>query len=77
MVKLLDCTLRDGGYVNDWKFTDQQVSDVTLHVRMLDLTIWKLDLETEELNQIFVDMDLPFSAQRSFLIKSLPKKDVN
>ena len=27
MVKLLDCTLRDGGYVNDWKFTDQQVSE--------------------------------------------------
>ena len=19
-IKLLDCTLRDGGYVNDWKF---------------------------------------------------------
>jgi 3-dehydroquinate synthase len=27
MVKLLDCTLRDGGYVNDWKFTDEQVSN--------------------------------------------------
>jgi len=27
MVKLLDCTLRDGGYVNDWKFTDEQVSE--------------------------------------------------
>jgi 4-hydroxy 2-oxovalerate aldolase len=27
MVKLLDCTLRDGGYVNDWKFTDQQVTE--------------------------------------------------
>jgi len=24
-IKLLDCTLRDGGYVNDWKFTDEQV----------------------------------------------------
>jgi 4-hydroxy 2-oxovalerate aldolase len=27
MTKLLDCTLRDGGYVNNWKFTDYQVSE--------------------------------------------------
>lgn len=27
MVKLLDCTLRDGGYINDWKFTDTQVRE--------------------------------------------------
>ena len=24
-IKILDCTIRDGGYVNDWKFTDEQV----------------------------------------------------
>ena len=23
MYKILDCTLRDGGYINNWKFTDQ------------------------------------------------------
>jgi 4-hydroxy 2-oxovalerate aldolase len=27
MVKLLDCTLRDGGYVNNWNFTDEQVTE--------------------------------------------------
>ena len=25
-VKLLDCTLRDGGYVNGWRFSDEQIS---------------------------------------------------
>jgi 4-hydroxy 2-oxovalerate aldolase len=25
-VKLLDCTLRDGGYVNDWRFSEKQIS---------------------------------------------------
>jgi 4-hydroxy 2-oxovalerate aldolase len=25
MTTLLDCTLRDGGYVNNWRFTDEQV----------------------------------------------------
>ena len=26
-VKLLDCTIRDGGYLNEWKFSDQEVID--------------------------------------------------
>jgi 4-hydroxy 2-oxovalerate aldolase len=26
-IDLLDCTIRDGGYVNDWKFTDTQVKE--------------------------------------------------
>ena len=26
-IKLLDCTIRDGGYVNDWKFTNEQVRE--------------------------------------------------
>jgi 4-hydroxy 2-oxovalerate aldolase len=24
-IKIFDCTIRDGGYVNDWKFTDEQM----------------------------------------------------
>ena len=27
-IKLLDCTLRDGGYVNDWGFTESQVCKI-------------------------------------------------
>jgi len=26
-IELLDCTIRDGGYVNNWKFTDEQVRE--------------------------------------------------
>jgi 4-hydroxy 2-oxovalerate aldolase len=25
-IEIFDCTIRDGGYVNDWKFTDEQIS---------------------------------------------------
>lgn len=25
MIKILDCTLRDGGYINDWNFKDSQI----------------------------------------------------
>ena len=27
-VKLLDCTLRDGGYVNDWKFGHEGIKTI-------------------------------------------------
>lgn len=27
-IKLLDCTLRDGGYINDWKFGQEHILDV-------------------------------------------------
>jgi 4-hydroxy 2-oxovalerate aldolase len=29
-MQLLDCTIRDGGYVNDWKFTEKQVRECYL-----------------------------------------------
>ncbi len=28
-IKLLDCTLRDGGYINDWRFGESAVHDIT------------------------------------------------
>lgn len=28
MIKLLDCTLRDGGYINDWKFGKKKISGI-------------------------------------------------
>ena len=28
MIKILDCTLRDGGYINNWKFLDTQIDSV-------------------------------------------------
>jgi len=27
-IKVLDCTLRDGGYINDWKFTSLQIKNI-------------------------------------------------
>jgi len=27
-IKILDCTLRDGGYINEWGFSDNQISNI-------------------------------------------------
>ena len=34
-VYLLDCTLRDGGYINDWKFSKEGIKDI---IRKLSMT---------------------------------------
>lgn len=31
-ISVLDCTLRDGGYVNNWNFSDEQISIVLKHL---------------------------------------------
>ena len=36
-IKLLDCTLRDGGYVNDWNFGHNNL--VSVFERMVDANI--------------------------------------
>ncbi len=28
-IKILDCTLRDGGYINDWNFSDQHIREIS------------------------------------------------
>lgn len=28
-ISLLDCTLRDGGYINDWKFGEKAIHEIT------------------------------------------------
>tara|TARA_B110000037_G_C17125658_1_gene507942 strand:- start:3064 stop:3228 length:165 start_codon:yes stop_codon:yes gene_type:complete len=27
-MELMDCTIRDGGYVNNWEFTDEEVKEL-------------------------------------------------
>ena len=38
-LKLLDCTLRDGGYVNDWKFGHNNIVSVFERLVEADIDI--------------------------------------
>ncbi len=41
-IKLLDCTLRDGGYVNDWDFTQSQVDKIINSLEKSNIDIIEL-----------------------------------
>ena len=38
-VKVLDCTLRDGGYINDWKFGCKNIKDIINNLERANIDI--------------------------------------
>ena len=57
-VKLLDCTLRDGGYVNDWNFGHNNL--VSIFERLVDAGIDIIEIG-------FLDERRPFDINRSIM----------
>ncbi len=57
-IKLLDCTLRDGGYVNDWKFGHNNL--VSIFERLVDAGIDMIEIG-------FLDERRPFDMDRSIM----------
>ena len=59
-INLLDCTLRDGGYINDWKFGEEAIKDMirkleSTHVEILELGFLKDEPYKKE-RTVFNDM---------------------
>ena len=42
MFKILDCTLRDGGYYTNWDFSPEVIDAYIQAMNQLPLIIWKL-----------------------------------
>lgn len=57
-IKLLDCTLRDGGYVNDWEFGHNNL--VSIFERIVDAGIDMIEVG-------FLDEKRPFDINRSIM----------
>ena len=57
-IKLLDCTLRDGGYVNDWKFGHDNIESI--FERLVDAGVDVIEIG-------FLDDRRPFDIDRSIM----------
>lgn len=57
-IQLLDCTLRDGGYVNDWKFGHNQLVSVLERLVSANVDIIEIG---------FLDQRRPFDIERSIM----------
>ena len=57
-VSLLDCTLRDGGYVNDWKFGHSHL--ISIFERLIDSNVDIIEIG-------FLDERRPFDIDRSIM----------
>ena len=47
-VKLLDCTLRDGGYINNWEFGKNAISDITRKLENTGIDILEVGFIKDE-----------------------------
>ncbi len=57
-IKLLDCTLRDGGYVNDWLFGQNHLVSVLERLVTANVDIIEIG---------FLDQRRPFDINRSIM----------
>lgn len=58
MIQLLDCTLRDGGYINDWEFGQETICNV--FERLIDSNV-------DIIETGFIDDRRPFDVNRSIM----------
>ena len=57
-IRLLDCTLRDGGYVNDWKFGYNNI--ISIFERLVDANVDVIEIG-------FLDDRRPFDIDRTIM----------
>jgi 4-hydroxy 2-oxovalerate aldolase len=70
MVKILDCTLRDGGYLNNWWFTEEMAAQCYMHLSHSGINYIELGfLGTEE--DFPVDQYGPFRRLNSTIVKNI------
>lgn len=47
-IKLLDCTIRDGGYVNNWEFSDIEVKECYKSVSQAGFNYFEIGFRTNK-----------------------------
>lgn len=61
MIKILDCTLRDGGYVNDWKFSRKSFDEIIIGLQEIGIDIIEVGMmvknSADEFTTKFSDFD--------------------
>lgn len=65
-IKLLDCTLRDGGYINDWCFGEKTIKDIVLKLEKTNVDIIELGFLKNE----------PYQTDRTVFQKARQVKSV-
>ena len=53
MIKLLDCTLRDGGYINDWKFSREMFDGIIVGLQEVGIDIIEVGMMVKNFAEEF------------------------
>jgi len=72
-IKLLDCTLRDGGYINNWRFGEQTIRHILKRLSISNIDI----IECGFLTDIEYDVDCSLISDTQDINPFLEKKNEN
>ena len=53
-IKLLDCSFRDGGYYNNWKFTYSQLNEYIQKISNSKIDVIEIGFRFFEKNKLFL-----------------------
>ena len=70
-IQILDCTLRDGGYINDWKFGRKTIASILDKLESADIDI----IECGFLTRMVQDRDCSLFGSVADIEEVLPKRD--
>ena len=66
-IKILDCTIRDGGYVNDWKFTDEQVRQCYIACSNSNVDYMEIGFRNFKKPDLLAKYGKPFFCEEQYL----------
>ena len=66
-IKLLDCTIRDGGYVNDWTFTDKPVRECYIACSNSGVEYMELGFKNLKKPDLLKKYGKPFFCEEEYL----------
>ena len=66
-INLLDCTLRDGGYYNNWKFTNHQVNEYLKKIYLSKIDVVEIGFRFLEKNENLG----PFAFSKEKMLKKI------
>lgn len=73
-IKILDCTLRDGGYVNDWDFNENQSKDILSYLDFAGIDFIETGFLTYETNFVNKTLFNSFEAIEKIIPEKVNKK---
>jgi 4-hydroxy 2-oxovalerate aldolase len=76
-IEVLDCTIRDGGYVNDWMFTDEQMKECYKACRLSNIDYMEIGFRNFKKKELLEKYGSSFFSEEEYINRIFEDYDIN